>query len=231
MSGSSKQALIIGASRGLGLGLVSEHLARGWRVVATVRKPSPGLQAARTEAPDRLRIETVDIDRTEQVHALRQRLAGERFDLVFVNAGVSGSAEKPIGEVSHDEFVREMTTNAFSPVRVADALYNLVRPGGTIGFMSSILGSIASNTSAGYEVYRASKAALNMLVRSFVARHADKSRTVLLLHPGWVRTDMGGAGAAVDVATSVRGLAEVIAAREGKAGLAFVDYQGKELPW
>ena len=230
MSGPSKQALIVAASRGLGLGLAREHLARGWRVVATVRKPSEALEAARAKAPDRLRIETVDIDHPEQVQALRQRLEGERFDLLFVNAGVCGSAERPISQVSHDEFVREMTTNAFSPVRAAEALYELVRPGGMIGFMTSVLGSVANNTSGGVEVYRASKAALNMLVRSFAARVA-KDRTVLLLHPGWVRTDMGGAAAPVDVATSTRGLADVIAARVGTGGVAFVDYQGRELPW
>ena len=231
MSGSSKQALIIGASRGLGLGLARELLARGWRLVATVRKPSDALEALRAEAPDKLKIETVDIDRPEQVQALRRRLDGSRFDLLFVNAGVSGSSEKTISQVSHDEFVREMTTNAFSPVRAAEALADLVPTGGTVGFMTSILGSIANNTSAGYEVYRASKAALNMLVRSLVARHADKRWTVLLLHPGWVSTDMGGPQAPVDVPTSTHGLADVIEARHGTGGLAFLDYQGKALPW
>src|SRR5579864_7680022 len=140
MSGSSKQALIIGASRGLGLGLARELLARGWRLVATVRKPSDALEALRAEAPDKLKIETVDIDRPEQVQALRRRLDGTRFDLLFVNAGVSGSSEKTISQVSHDEFVREMTTNAFSPVRAAEALADLVPTGGTVGFMTSILG-------------------------------------------------------------------------------------------
>lgn len=231
MSGSSKQALIIGASRGLGLGLARELLGRGWRLVATVRKPSEGLEALRAGAPDRLKIETVDIDHPEQVQALRRRLDGTRFDLLFVNAGVLGSPEKTISQVSHEEFVREMTTNAFSPVRAAEALADLAPARGTIGFMTSVLGSIANNTSGGTEVYRASKAALNMLVRSFVARHAGKRWTVLLLHPGWVSTDMGGPQAPVDVPTSTRGLANVIEARHGTGGLAFLDYQGKELPW
>jgi NAD(P)-dependent dehydrogenase (short-subunit alcohol dehydrogenase family) len=231
MSGLSKQALIIGASRGLGLGLARAFLAQTWRVVATVRQPSQALDALRAGAPDRLQIETVDIDRPEQVQALRHKLDAARFDLLFVNAGILSCPEKPISEVSHAEFVREMTTNAFSPVRVADALADLARPGGTIGFMTSGLGSIASNTSGGYELYRASKAALNMLVRSFVARQPDRSRTVLLLHPGWVRIDMGGPQARLDIETSVRGLTDVIAARHGTGGLAFLDYQGRELPW
>ncbi len=226
-----KAALIIGTSRGLGLGLARELLARGWHVTGTVRRPSEGADAERSTHPDRFRIETADIDRPDQVADLREQLQGSRFDLLFVNAGVLLSPGKTISEVSHEDFVREMTTNAFSPVRAADALLALVQPTGTIGFMSSQLGSITNNTSGGNEVYRASKAALNMLVRGFVARLPDQRRTVLLLHPGWVRTDMGGANADVDLATSTRGLADVIEARQGSGGLAFLDYQGRTLPW
>lgn len=223
-------ALILGASRGLGLGLARELLARGWQVVGTVRRPSAAAEALRAAHQDRFSIETADINAPEQVRDLRGRLHEARFDLLFVNAGVLGSPGKTISEVAHEEFVHEMTTNAFSPVRAAEALLGLVPPDGTIGFMTSQLGSITNNTSGSYELYRASKAALNMLVRSFVARLAGR-RTVLLLHPGWVRTDMGGANAAIDVATSVHGLADVIEARHGSGGLAFLDYQGLTLPW
>ena len=226
-----KRALILGASRGLGLGLARELLARGWQVVGTVRRPSEAADTLRAANPGRFGIETVDINAPEQLRDLHGRLQDTRFDLLFVNAGVLTSPDKPIGEVSHQAFVHEMTTNAFSPVRAADTLLGLVQPDGTIGFMTSQLGSIANNTSGGYELYRASKAALNMLVRSFVARLSDRRRTVLLLHPGWVRTDMGGPNAAIDVATSVRGLADVIEAKHGSRALAFLDYQGRELPW
>lgn len=226
-----KQALIIGTSRGLGLGLARELLTRGWQVVGTVRRPSEATEALRSAHPDRFSIETVDVDRPEQVAALRERLRDARFDLLFVNAGVLHAPGKTIGEVSHEDFVREMTTNAFSPVRAAEVLLPLVQPTGTIGFMSSQLGSVANNTSGGFEMYRASKAALNTLVRSFVVRMPAERRTVLLLHPGWVRTDMGGANADIDVATSTRGLADVIEARHGSGGLAFLDYQGRTLPW
>jgi NAD(P)-dependent dehydrogenase (short-subunit alcohol dehydrogenase family) len=226
-----KRSLILGASRGLGLGLARELLSRGWQVVGTVRRPSEAADALHAANPGRFSIETADINAPEQIRDLRGRLHDARFDLLFVNAGVLSSAGKTIDEVSHEEFVYEMTTNAFSPVRAANALLGLVQPHGTIGFMTSQLGSITNNTSGGYELYRASKAALNMLVRSFVARLPDQRRTVLLLHPGWVRTDMGGPNAAIDVATSVHGLVDVIEAREGAGGLAFLDYQGKTLPW
>ena len=226
-----KRALILGTSRGLGLGLARELLARGWQVVGTVRRPSEAAEALRGAHPGRFSIETVDINVPEQVRDLRGQLHDARFDLLFVNAGVLSSAGSTIAEVSHEDFVHEMTTNAFSSVRAADALLGLVQPDGTIGFMTSQLGSIANNTSGGYELYRASKAALNMLVRSFVARLPDRRRTVLLLHPGWVRTDMGGANADIDVATSARGLTDVIEARHGSGGLAFLDYRGQTLPW
>ena len=231
MTGTSRQALVIGASRGLGLGLVRELLAHGWDVTATERRRSEALHALRDEAGDRLSLDTVDVDRPEQVDELRRRLGDRRFDLLFVNAGVLGSGSKTISEITHEQFVREMTTNAFSPVRLADVMRELVAPGGTIGFMSSQLASITNNTSGGNELYRASKAALNMLVRSFFARLPAGSATVLLLHPGWVRTEMGGPNADIDVETSTRGLAEVIDARHGRGGLAFLDYQGRELPW
>lgn len=231
MPDTPKSALFLGASRGLGLGLVRQHLARGWRVVATLRQRSEELERLRAGHGDRLRIETVDINHPDQVEALRDRLRGERFDLLFVNAGVSGGSDPTASQTPHEEFVRVLTTNAYSPVRAADTLQGLVKPDGTIAFMSSILGSVGSNESGGYEVYRASKAALNTLARSFAARQEEKGRAVLLLHPGWVRTDMGGPQAPLDVETSTKGLTEVLASRQGRGGVAYLDYQGQQIPW
>ena len=122
-------------------------------------------------------------------------------------------------------------TNAISPVRTADSLLGLVAPGGMVAFMSSILGSIATNDDGRAELYRASKAALNSLVRSFRARHANLDFTVLALHPGVVRTSMGGPTAPLDIETSAGGIADVIAARWGSGGTAFVDYKNEIIPW
>lgn len=227
MSGTRRNALIIGASRGLGLGLVRQHLARGWHVVATVRTPSDALSAL--GGP--LEIENLDMDRPEQIDALAGRLAGRRFDLLFINAGVSRARELPITAVPADDIVSVFNTNAISPIRVADRLYDLVAPDGTIAFMTSILGSVAANTNGGWELYRASKAALNTLTRSFVARHADPGRTVLSVHPGWVRTDMGGDAATLDVETSTRGITDMLERRRGTGGHAYVDYRNQEIPW
>jgi NAD(P)-dependent dehydrogenase (short-subunit alcohol dehydrogenase family) len=227
-------ALIVGASRGIGLGLVREFLARGWSVTATVRgDPGSGeLQKMAQTSDGKLRIETADTADVASGEALRGRLAGEAFDLVLVNAGVGGPAGKNPRTVSRDEFADLMVTNALGPVRLAELLSKQVRPqSGVVAVMTSQLGSVANNTTGGTELYRASKAALNSLARSFAARHRDKGLAVLALHPGWVRTDMGGPNAAIDVETSAKGIANVVERAQGDRRSGFFDYKGDELPW
>ena len=224
---SDQTALIVGASRGLGLGLAREFAGRGWRVIATVRDATkPGELAAIRG----VEVEAVDINHTGEVLNLRDRLAGRSLDLLFVNAGIANGQEETITDSSTEEFVRVMTTNALSPLRVIEALAERVTPTGTIAAMSSGLGSVANNTRGEWEVYRASKAALNTMLRSYAVR-AGAGRTVLAVAPGWVRTDMGGPNAGLDVATSVRGIADMIASRAGSGGMAYVDYRNAVVPW
>jgi NAD(P)-dependent dehydrogenase (short-subunit alcohol dehydrogenase family) len=227
-----KTALIIGASRGLGYALAAEFLARGWQVTATVRG------AGRTRLHDLagssgggLVVETVDITVPDEVAALRDRLAPRTFDLLFVNAGVTNGRGETVADVSTDTFVRLMVTNALSPMRVIEALQDLVAAGGTIAVMSSGQGSVANNTRGGFEVYRASKSALNQLMRSFAARHADDTRTLLLMAPGWVQTDLGGPGAPLTIGQSIPGVADTIEAQAGHGGLQYLDYRGQTVPW
>lgn len=228
----SKNLLLIGASRGLGFAMAEEYLRRGWRVVATERQAAGSkLRGLAGAAAGRLEIETVDINQPEQIAALRARLASRTFDLLFVNAGVKNDDRETIADVSTAEFVRVLTTNALSPMRVVEALRDLVAPAGTIGLMSSGQGSVANNQVGGYEVYRASKAALNTLMRSFRARHAADRRTMLLMAPGWVRTDMGGPQARLSVDESIPRLVAVIEAQRGKGGLQYLDYLGRTVPW
>jgi NAD(P)-dependent dehydrogenase (short-subunit alcohol dehydrogenase family) len=222
----------VGTSRGLGLGLAREYARRGWRVIGTVRAAHPptGLHALAAGSDGRVRVEMLDINVPEQVAALRERLAGERIDLLFVNAGISNGAGETVPQTTTEAFTKLMLTNALSPLRVVETFADLVPAAGVIAAMSSGLGSVANNTRAGWEVYRASKAALNTMLRSFAIRRGG-GRTVLAVTPGWVRTDMGGAGARLDVQTSVRGMVEAIAARRGRPGAAFVDYQGNDVAW
>lgn len=227
-----KKLLLIGASRGLGLALAEEYLKRGWAVVATERDHrSSGLHDLAHTHGGRLEVEHVDINHPDQVGALRTRLAARRFDMLFVNAGVTTANHETAAEVSTDEFVRVMVTNALSPIRVIEALQDVVDPGGTIGVMSSGRGSIANNENGHEDVYRGSKAALNMFMRSFAARHADVPRTLLLMAPGWVRTDMGGPDARLDIADSIPNLANTMDAQAGKPGLRYLDYLGRQVPW
>jgi len=222
-------ALIVGASKGLGLAMVAEFLRRDWRVIATVRGESrTGLHDL--DGHGRLEIETLDITVPDQIAALRDRLTGRSLDLLFVNAGVA-HADVPVGEVSTDSFVEVMVTNALSPLRVVETMGDLVPESGTIGVMSSRQGSISQNTRGGHEVYRASKSALNQLFRSYAARHADDPRTLLLINPGHVQTELGGKGATLTVDDTVPGVVDAIVAHAGEGGLQFVDYQNNVVPW
>jgi len=227
---SDKQLLLIGASRGLGLALAEEYLKRGWYVVATERVRSMSqLKNLLGAADGRLEIETVDITYPDQVAALRARLASRQFDMLFVNAGVG--TRDLVADISTDEFIRMMVTNALSPMRVVESLQDLVLPTGTIGIMSSGQGSITNNENGHYEIYRGSKTALNMLMRSYAARHVDDPRTLLLMAPGWVRTELGGAQARLSVEESIPNLANTMDAQAGKAGLQYLDYLGRKVPW
>jgi NAD(P)-dependent dehydrogenase (short-subunit alcohol dehydrogenase family) len=227
-----KNLLLVGASRGLGLALAGEYLKRGWRVVATERGGSrSSLHDLAESADGRLEIETVDIVFPGQVAALRARLASRQFDMLFVNAGIKNDDRETIADVSTEAFVRVMVTNALSPMRVIETLKDLVLPNGTIGVMSSGQGSVANNTNGNYEVYRGSKAALNMFMRSFAARHSGDPRTLLLMAPGWVRTDMGGPQGRLSIQESIPNLADTMDAQAGKAGLQYLDYLGRQVPW
>lgn len=227
-----KTILLIGASRGLGFAMVEAYLRRGWRVIATGREGSMAKLLERAEsARGALEVDVLDITVPEQVAALHERLAGRRVEVLFVNAGVKNDDRETIADVSTEEFVRVMVTNALSPMRVIEALQDLVVPSGTIGVMSSGQGSVANNVNGRYEVYRGSKAALNMFMRSFAARHAADPRTLLLMAPGWVRTDMGGPDARLSIEESIPNLVDTIEAHAARGGLHYVDYLGRVVPW
>jgi NAD(P)-dependent dehydrogenase (short-subunit alcohol dehydrogenase family) len=230
----NRTALVVGASRGLGLGLAAELRRRGWNVVATVRDQA-GERRLRALAPQpggAIRIEHVDINDDAAVAALRRRLDEDVFDLVFVNAGIALPEPGDAAGASRDEAATIFLTNAVAPIRLARAFVDRVRDGsGIIAFMSSGLGSVADKTDNYAELYSASKAALNSLLRSFAASLGRRRITVLAVAPGWVRTDMGGPGASLGVEESVRGIVDVLEARAGTGHHGFVDYRGREVAW
>jgi len=228
----NKTILLIGASRGLGYAMAAEYLKHGWNVLGTVRGMARTLlHDLADKSGNRVEIETVDICEPDQIAALRARLSGRVFDVLFGNAGITNNPRETIGEVTTEEFVRVMVTNALSPMRVIEALHDLVSPAGTIGVMSSGQGSVSNNMTGMREVYRGSKAALNMFMRSFAARHSTDSRAMLLMAPGWVRTDMGGPDGRLSIEESVPNLVKVLLSVQGTPGLQYLDYLGRTIPW
>jgi NAD(P)-dependent dehydrogenase (short-subunit alcohol dehydrogenase family) len=224
--------LLIAASRGLGLAMAAEFLKRGWNVVGTVRSGSDRtLHALAEQFKGRLDIETLDICEQAQVTALRERLSGRSFEMLFVNAGVTNNERETIGDVTTEEFIRVMVTNSLCPMRVVESLQDLVAADGLIGVMSSGQGSVANNLTGMREVYRGSKAALNQFMRSYAARHSGTSRAMVLMAPGWVRTEMGGPDAHLSIDESVPNLVNVLLTKKGNAGLEYLDYLGRTVPW
>lgn len=223
-----KSALIIGASRGLGLGLVRELLDRGWDVTATVRDVAhPGELA---NLP--VQVEALLLDDIHSQDRLAEALAGTHFDLVYINAGIYGPPHQSAIDASLSDVGQLFMVNAIAPLRLAERLLpRLNSDSGVLAFMTSELGSVAGNESGGMALYRASKAALNSLSRSFAAGLGETGITVLNLHPGWVRTDMGGESAPLDVQTSVKGLVDQVEGHAGRGGQFYLDYLGTTIDW
>jgi NAD(P)-dependent dehydrogenase (short-subunit alcohol dehydrogenase family) len=224
--------LVIGASRGLGLALAEAWARDGWHVTATVRGSNrTGLHDVADRHPGQIHIETVDITVPEQIAALHDRLTDTTFDLLFVNAGVTNQPDGTVAETSTEEFVRVMVTNSLAPLRVIECLQDRVEPTGTIGVMSSGQGSVTNNERGGHEVYRGSKAALNTFMRSYAARHHDGQRSLVLMAPGWVKTELGGAGARLSIDDSIPNVVKTLETLRDKPGLHYVDYLGQAVPW
>ena len=225
--------LLIGASRGLGHAMAAEFLAKGWNVVGTVRAGATRtpLHVLADAHKGRVEIEILDIREPDQVAALHDRLAGRVFDMLFINAGVTNDPNETIADVTTEEFVRVMVTNGLGPLRVIESLQDLVAGAGLIGVMSSGQGSVANNETGMREVYRGSKAALNMFMRSFAARQAGTPRAMVLMAPGWIRTDMGGPDAPLSIEDSVPSLVNVLLAKRDRPGLEYLDRVGNTVPW
>jgi NAD(P)-dependent dehydrogenase (short-subunit alcohol dehydrogenase family) len=232
-SENSPRILLIGASRGLGYAMAAAFLERGWCVVGTTRGGArTELHNLADENEGRLEVETLDVTQAEQITALHSRLAGRIFDMLFVNAGTANhDQDETIAEVSTEEFICVMLTNALSPLRLVEGLQDLVASNGLIGIMSSGQGSIGNNEKGGHEVYRGSKAALNQYMRSYAARHAGEPRALVLMAPGWIRTALGGPDAPFSVEEAIPKVVDVLLAQRGKPGLQYLDRDGRAVPW
>ncbi|MBW8812135.1 MAG: SDR family oxidoreductase [Caulobacterales bacterium] len=211
--------------------MAAEFVGRGWGVVGTVRGGGTPLHDLAAEQPGRVEIAMLDMTDQGQIQALRDRLAGRGFDVVFINAGVvNRRPSDTMAEVATDEFLHVMATNVLGAMRAVEAFGALVRPDGVIGVMSSGQGSIANNANGVNDVYRASKAALNQAMASYAGRHKDE-RAMVLMAPGWIRTELGGPGAPVGVEEAVPQIVDVLLDQRGIPGLRFLDRQGRTALW
>ena len=233
-----RSILVIGAERGLGLGLAEQFFERGWSVVGTSRRRSDDVTALKhvgKSNPERLAIEFIDVTEVQEIAALKDALEDRRFDVVFLNAGIYGPLHQSMISATTDEIMDSFMTNTVGPIRLAWSLTDRLTETGTLCFMSSHRASIAGNVEGGLELYRASKGAQNMLSRGIFAEISKTGKTVLNIHPGWAATDMGTlsgtVAAEIDVETSVRGVADVVERHMGCGKQLYLDYMDQPLSW
>jgi NAD(P)-dependent dehydrogenase (short-subunit alcohol dehydrogenase family) len=219
-----KQVLIVGASRGIGLELVRQYRAEGAAVTATARDDA-GLQRITALGALALRL---DVASAAGVLALP--VDGEAFDGAIYNAGLLGPRTEGLQTPAQADFDAVMHVNVLGAMRVLPQLVDGLAPGAVLGVVSSLMGSMSRRTNPGMWLYRASKAAVNSVLRDVSLALAGRA-TCVALHPGWVRTDMGGEGADLDVADSVAAMRRTLAALVPADNGRFLDHDGTPLLW
>ncbi|WAC73384.1 SDR family oxidoreductase [Roseateles sp. SL47] len=220
------QILIIGASRGIGLELVRQHRASGDQVVATARDEE-SLQRLRALGATAIKLDVSDV---VSIAGLAWQLDGFQFNRVMYVAGVYGPRTLGLQPPSQADFDAVMHTNVLGPMRVLPQLLDALAPDARIGIVSSRMGSLTLRANSAGWVYRASKAAVNSVMKD-IALSLDGRALCVSLHPGWVKTDMGGQEADIDVATSAASLRQVLDGLTPGDNGAFFNYDGQPLPW
>lgn len=220
--------LVIGASRGIGLEFVRQYAADGARVTGTTRSDA-GAAAVRAAGGEPLRLDVLDAG---AVGDFGSQLAGRAPDLAIINAGVYGPRIAAVVPPDADEFDLVMRTNVRAPMQLIAALTPVLEASrGKLAVISSRMGSVSLMSSGAGWLYRASKAALNSAVRSASLELGPRGIVCIAFHPGWVRTDMGGAGADIDVTSSVAGMRHVLASANESHNGKFLNYGGEQLSW
>ena len=229
-----KNILITGANRGLGLGFAKKCLKKNVHVLATVRdiKGSKELLALKERFPDNLEIFELDLLKKKAGYILANFLGDRPIDILINNAGV-GSTNQHFEAVSPKPWLEVLKVNLIAPLMVTQSIIDNVKKGvdKKIYFLSSQLGSIADNNSGGMYIYRSSKTGLNQVIKSLSVDLKPQGITVVALHPGWVKTDMGGPNAPVSIDESIDGMMQVIYETDISDTGRFLNHKGKELPW
>ena len=223
--------LITGAGRGIGLEFVRQYAADGWRVHAACRDPAGARDLAGVKGD--LRRHSLDVTDHAAIDSLALALAGEAIDLLVNNAGIYGPRPAQLGTVDYDAWGEVMRVNVMAPMRMAESFVDHVAASDRklVVTISSAMGSIGDNRSGGSYIYRSSKAAVNAVMKNLSVELAPRGITVVVFHPGWVRTDMGGAGASLDASRSIAGMRRVIAGLGSGDTGRFLGHDGSELPW
>ena len=223
--------LITGASRGLGFEFCKQYATEDWQVLACCRKPEMADKLA--NIPN-VRVFSLDVSDFAQIDKLATQLQDTAIDVLINNAGVYGESGKcGFGQLDYAAWMQTFKINTQAPVKMAEAFLPQLKRGHKklLVSISSQMGSIADNSSGGSLLYRTSKAALNAAMKSLAIDLETQGIGVLVLHPGWVKTDMGGPNALIDKQKSIVGMREVIARFTPAQSGSFLKYDGSTLPW
>jgi len=226
--------LITGANRGLGLEFTRQYLADGWRVYAACRDPASASELCRlTEGSDKLRLLAMDVTDQASINAAVVELDDQAIDLLLNNAGIIGPRGQTIGNIDYEAWAEVFAVNTMGPMRVSEAFVEHVARSDRklIVTLTSGVGSLADNTSGGSIVYRSSKAAVNMVMRSLAIDLAPRGITCVVVNPGWVRTEMGGPNASLEPSESISRLRRLIATLGPEQSGKFFNHTGHEYPW
>ena len=223
--------LITGANRGIGLALVKLYLDDNWAVTACCREPKKLI--ALLDVYPSLTICTLDVTDYAAVNKVANKLAGKNIDLLLNNAGYYGPKGTDLGDTNVDEWRHVLEVNAIAPLKIIEAfLPNLAQSQNAVyAAISSKMGSMSDNNSGGSYLYRSSKAALNSVIKSLSIDLIPYKINVIALHPGWVRTEMGGPNGLIDVQESASGMKQVLDQLTPSQNGSFLDFQGKEIAW
>jgi len=233
MTNKRPSVVITGANRGIGLELVSQYLADDWQVYGCCRRPELATQLAGLASNSALSIHQLDVGNPGSVKKLALALSEQSIDLLINNAGINGGERQSFGDIDYAQWTRVLEVNTLGPYRVSTALANQVENSEQrlMVNVSSAMGSIEQYTTGGHYIYRSSKAALNMVTVNLAHDLRSRGITVLSVHPGWVRTDMGGASADISTQTSAAGLRQLISNATLEDSGRFFSWDGSVLPW
>ncbi len=231
-----KTALITGANRGIGLEFCRQYAADGWRVLACSRYPekSDELNKLASRNPELIKVHALDVADHVEIDRLAQILADESIDLLINNAGIYPESDKSgFGHTDYAEWMQAFRINTMAPLKMAETFAAQIARGKqkTIVTITSKMGSIADNSGGGSYLYRSSKAAVNMVVKSLAIDLKAFGITTVVFHPGWVKTDMGGPNAMISPEQSVSGMRKVISELEPADSGKFFAYDGQVIPW